>query len=169
MSEEQERRVGRMEPHRWRVVRALAAIDTPATIDQVVDELEDEAATDALAAIDTWDRTHEQLHDVDLPALDEAGLVDFDGGRGLVTVPPEATEQFERAADEATDGTDRGVPWQYLYLLATVVAVGVLALAVVAFVPREPFLATVAMATVVGLFGALALLHLVASRRRRRG
>lgn len=54
----------------------------PVTIDEVVDhvvEREDD--------LTGWSAVHERLYFVDLPALDDAGAIEFDPDSGLVSVP----------------------------------------------------------------------------------
>jgi hypothetical protein len=69
---------------RKRIVGLLDELDTPVTVDQLVDELQ---AVQGPGGPDTatWERLHERLHDEDLPALDRAGLLVFDDEQGLVT------------------------------------------------------------------------------------
>lgn len=105
------------QPQRWRVLDAVASLEEPATIDEIVDELRDRRVeSDPLGDLESWDRTHERLHDVDLPALDAAGLLTFDDDRGVVTVPPAvtggpfataATTEAPGVTDEPTASRDR--------------------------------------------------------------
>lgn len=69
---------------RTRIVLLLERLDTPVTVDQLVDELQRhrEEAEDGL---DEWGNLHERLYDRDLPALDRAGLLTFDENRGVVS------------------------------------------------------------------------------------
>lgn len=94
----------RRQPRRWRILDAVTSVRTPATVDEITDQLHDRRApSDPLAGLESWDRTHQRLHEVDLPALSAAGLLEFDRDRGIVTVPPEAAESgFGPANVEAT-------------------------------------------------------------------
>lgn len=101
----------RRKPRRWRVLDAVTSVRTPATVDEVTDEVHDRRApSDPVAGLESWDRTHQRLHEVDLPALSAAGLIEFDRDRGIVTVPPEAAESgFGPANVEATHLRHDGV------------------------------------------------------------
>lgn len=174
--------VDRLQPRRWRVLAALQRIESPATIDEVTDELyENRAPGDPLAGLESWDRTNQRLHDVDLPALDVVGLVEYDEKRGVVTVPraadPNATgatrpsaavpdagdspgsatgsQAATRGGTESTSGWNQ---WRYRYLAATVVS-ALLLLGTAVLVPAESTVSTAAAVTVAGLFAILSLTH----------
>lgn len=104
MSETHDGAADRRQPRRWRVLDAVTSVATPATVDEITDQLHARRApSDPLAGLESWDRTHQRLHEVDLPALSAAGLLEFDRERGIVTVPPEAAESgFGPANVEAT-------------------------------------------------------------------
>lgn len=63
------------------LVAVLEEVDTPATVDEVADQLIDPG--DRLD-IETWGDVHEHLYRVDLPELDAAGVIEFDAERGIV-------------------------------------------------------------------------------------
>lgn len=181
--------VDRLQPRRWRVLAALQRIESPATIDEVTDELhESRAPGDPLAGLESWDRTNQRLHDVDLPALDVVGLVEYDETRGVVTVPraadpdangsthaadgPDVSDSPEPTTvtgsrDESLDGAgSRGATgsrsdrnrWRYRYLVATVGS-ALLLLGTAMLVPAESTVSTAAAATVAGVFAILSITH----------
>lgn len=98
----------RLQPRRWRVLAALGRVESPATVDEIADQLHQRRApSDPLAGLESWDRVHERLHEVDLPALQMAGLIEYDGERGVVTVPrtaETATGVPDGAAERVPDG-----------------------------------------------------------------
>lgn len=67
----------------------LEEMETPTTVDEVVDHL----IQPANPPIETWADVHERLYEERLPALDESGSIEFDHVRGTVTV-------CERESDE---------------------------------------------------------------------
>ncbi len=64
------------------LLSVLEELTTPVTVDEVVDHL----IHPAEASVETWADVHERLHQERLPALDDAGDIDFDSERGTVTV-----------------------------------------------------------------------------------
>ncbi|SEQ54800.1 hypothetical protein [Natrinema salaciae] len=62
------------------LLSVLDGMNTPATVDEVADEL----VKPARPPIETWATIHEQLHQDRLPALDASGAVEFDETQGLV-------------------------------------------------------------------------------------
>jgi hypothetical protein len=93
---------------RKRIVGLLDELDTPVTVDQLVDELQAVEGPDGPNTA-TWEQLHERLHDEDLPTLDRAGLLVFDDEQGLVTNCGREVPRVERRAETAsppTNGTD---------------------------------------------------------------
>lgn len=62
------------------LLAVLNGMQTPATVDEVTDELIDPARP----SIETWAAVHERLHRERLPALDATGDIEFDEAQGLV-------------------------------------------------------------------------------------
>jgi hypothetical protein len=57
----------------------------PITIDHLVDVMHAwETATGQGETAKSWHDVHHELHSVDLPTLDRAGLVEFDAETGIV-------------------------------------------------------------------------------------
>lgn len=74
----------------------LEEMETPTTVDEVVDHL----IQPANPSIETWADVHERLYEERLPALDESGSVEFDHVRGTVSVcesEPDDTQLVTRA------------------------------------------------------------------------
>lgn len=92
---------------RKRIVGLLDELDTPVTVDQLVDELQ---AVEGPEGPDTatWEQLHERLHDEDLPTLDRAGLLVFDDEQGLVTNCGREIPRMGRRTETAppTNGSD---------------------------------------------------------------
>lgn len=121
---------------RRRIVTLVDRIETPATVDQLVDGLDDGAAgwTAGPTPSQSWEALHERLTDEDLPALDRAGLLTFDADRGIVMQSgsdgrvdvgdaPDSGAVF-RSDDDAT-GERRTTPY---FLGLAVLSLGLLAL-----------------------------------------
>jgi hypothetical protein len=65
------------------LVELVDAMETPVTVDQVVDSVFERRV--ALGPVpDSWHDIHEELYLVDLPRLDSADLIELDEERGLV-------------------------------------------------------------------------------------
>lgn len=153
---------------RKRIVALLDELDTPVTVDQVVDELDATPAQRPVGPDETdWELLHEQLHDEDLPALDRAGLLVFDDERGIVTSPDEAGQSpddattAQSADDDGRDASDSPIPRYFVGF--SVVALGVLA---VTAVDLGPFASVPDVAASTALVLAFSLLSLVAALRQ---
>jgi hypothetical protein len=60
-------------------------LGSPMTIDRLVDAMcAWESASTTGDASKSWHDVHQELHSVDLPTLDRAGLVEFDAAEGIV-------------------------------------------------------------------------------------
>lgn len=110
------------------IVLALNRLDTPVTVDQLVDELVDEDEPGS-----TWEATHERLHEADLPALDRAGLLTFDADRGLVSreadaepVGPSPSRQSQTVR-ESDDGDSAATRAAVGFALASLGVLGAVA------------------------------------------
>lgn len=156
---------------RSRVVRLLQTMETPVTVDRLVDELDAERPSRPASPGEprSWEDLHERLHVEDLPALDRAGLLTFDPERGLVTSRGEGdawrVADREHVRRRSTDGSagasgSRGA-WAVYYLVAAVLSALLLAGEVVALGPFAAVPSTAVAGAVVGLFGLLALLDVV--------
>lgn len=75
------------QPSRYRYLIAVVMdIETTVTIDQLADAMAEwEAAHDA--AEKSWHDVHEELYLVDLPTLDNVGVLEFDADAGIVARP----------------------------------------------------------------------------------
>lgn len=82
-SDDSEPNAGRR--RRQHIITVLDELDTPITIDQLTDHIVDWEA-ERFDTQSSPERQHirEELHQVDLPALDERGLVEFNQAEGLV-------------------------------------------------------------------------------------
>lgn len=69
----------------------LEEMQLPATVDEVTDQLIEPAQP----PLETWATVHERLHRTRLPALDDAGEIEFDDAQGIV----------ERSEPRAEDGS----------------------------------------------------------------
>jgi len=153
---------------RKRIVELLDDLDTPVTVDQLVDELDSMPGQRPVGPDETaWERRHEQLHDEDLPALDRAGLLVFDDERGLVT---SQGEEFPSRADAAptqsadADGADAGgQPFPRYFVGLSVVSLGVLAATVSNL---GPFASAPDVAVSTALVLGFSLLSLVTALRQ---
>ncbi|QLG29724.1 hypothetical protein HUG10_19150 (plasmid) [Halorarum halophilum] len=161
---------GEIADRRTRVVRLLETMETPVTVDRIVDELEADrrAGPGTPAYPRSWEDLHEALHDEDLPVLDSAGLLVFDAERGLVTRRGEGgARQFARRdpAPPRTTG-DGGPPsvgadqnqWAAYYFGVAVLSMLLLGAEVAALGPFAGLPATVVSGAVVCLFALLASL-----------
>lgn len=111
------------------LVPVLEELDTPVTVDEVTDQL---VHPSNAVDVEAWGDIHEQLYQDELPALCDAGLVDFDTTRGTVELSDD--QEASSSRDVLTVRT-----------VATAVSVGLVA-ALLLLVP-----ATVATAASVGL------------------
>ncbi|GAB7020449.1 hypothetical protein [Halostagnicola bangensis] len=74
------------------LLSVLEELTTPVTVDEVVDSL----VHPADPSVNTWADVHERLHQERLPALDDAGDIDFDPERGTITAlgPDQPNDQL---------------------------------------------------------------------------
>lgn len=163
---------GEIADRRKRIVLTLEAIETPVTVDQLADELEDTGPSPVggIGRDRSWADLHERLHEEDLPALDGAGLIVFDVDRGLVSrrgadenrygLEGKPTADRRSATIPADAGADRG-DWAAYYLGGVVLSTLLLAGIVTSFGPLARVSPTVASGSIVGLFGLLAILDAV--------
>lgn len=172
---------GETADRRKRIVVVLETMETPVTVDQLVDELE---ASQRSPASDrgrnwSWEDVHEYLHDEDLPALDRAGLLVFDAERGLVTRHGERESRYlveggptERGSTDreptaasrsggTTDRDDDRNDWAAYYLGAVVLSALLLAGIVTSQGPLSGLSPAAASVWTICLFGLLALLDVV--------
>ncbi|WP_449405210.1 hypothetical protein [Halobellus captivus] len=109
-------------------------MDERVTVDQIVDGLRDEPERrpDQPGKARTWEDLHRQLHDEDLPALDQAGLITFDTDRGVV-IRHTASESQYTARDRKVKPKGRGQPdirgasaveVERVFLLLAIISVG---------------------------------------------
>lgn len=125
---------------RQRIVLHVRETESPLTVDELVDELDDPGPG-------SWEEIHRELTEYDLPALDQAGVIQFDADSGLVTdVGVDLNEEMistvvdasptadgtaserdappTRADVAPSDGTDDWSPrWPVYYAALTVVGV----------------------------------------------
>lgn len=81
------------------IVDALETLETPVTVDQLVDALV--ARSDRMGpTLEEWCDLHEELYVVDLPVLDALGTLEYDLERGLVALPAGTLEQSVSTATE---------------------------------------------------------------------
>ena len=88
------------------LVVELDEMSTPATVDEVADQL----ITPANPPVDTWAAVHEQLHQDRLPALDDSGDVVFDETQGIVERPPKARANTQNGVAVASSAVSRTAP-----------------------------------------------------------
>ncbi|MFB6165570.1 MAG: hypothetical protein ABEJ31_10465, partial [Haloarculaceae archaeon] len=145
---------------RQRIVLHLAEMETPVTIDEVVDVLDADPHVryDDPGAPGSWDDLHRELYEFDLPALDDAGVITFDADRGLVAQPDESLvedvlptggepDSDATAAEEGRAST----PWATVYLGLSALALLLLGLVEANVVPVPAESAVGAAGVVVGL------------------
>lgn len=163
---------GEIATRRRRIVLLLETMETPLTIDQLVDELGGQpdasprAGVSASGQPQSWEDLHGFLHDEDLPALDRAGLLVFDADRGLVScrgdgVSPQtatsAPDERRNSRDGPTEAGDERGDWAMYYLGAAILSVLLLAGAVTGFGPFSRLPLTLTSVGMVALFSLLAL------------
>lgn len=106
-------------------------------------------------------RVYVSLYQTHVPKLDDAGIVDYDPDSGLVAL----TQRARRIDGYLED--DESIEWQYLYVGLALLG-GLLLLLTLANVAVFAALGEGLVAlVVVGLFGVLALAHLVSQWRSR--
>ncbi|MDQ2051487.1 hypothetical protein RBH26_13465 [Natronolimnohabitans sp. A-GB9] len=104
------------------LVAILDEMETPATVDEVADQL----INPARPPVETWATVHERLHQHRLPELDATGHIEFDEEQGLVerrTVRSDAASRHS-----SSRSASRGL---LIFLIA--VSVSALALAFLVF------------------------------------
>lgn len=164
---------GEIADRRTRVVTLLETMQTPVTVDRLVDELEADRRTGpgTPAYPRSWEDLHESLHDEDLPALDSAGLLVYDTERGLVSRRGEGGARRLARRDVIPSrttggggppsvGADRN-QWATYYFGVAVLSMLLLGAEVAALGPFAGLPATVVSGTVVCLFALLASLDVV--------
>ncbi|MXV64118.1 hypothetical protein GS429_19020 [Natronorubrum sp. JWXQ-INN-674] len=73
----------------------LAEMQTPATVDEVTDELIEPERP----PVETWAAVHERLHEHRLPELDASDDIQFDASQGIVDCPtPAARIEMQQSA-----------------------------------------------------------------------
>lgn len=166
---------GEIADRRTRVVTLLGTMETPVTVDRLVDEVEADrrAGPGTPASPRSWEDLHESLHDEDLPALDSAGLLVYDAERGLVTRRGEGGARQLARRDPAPPHTaEGGGPpnvgvgadrdrWAVYYLGVAVLSMLLLGAETAAIGPFDGLPATVVPGAVVCLFALLASLDVV--------
>lgn len=106
-------------------------------------------------------RVYTSLHQTHLPALADAGVIDYDRGRGTVELTPQASV----LDDYLARGEKASVPWPTIYLSIAAVGTVATALAAVGVLPAVvPHLAiagvvSVALAVVAGVHSYLVANH----------
>ncbi|QCW04146.1 hypothetical protein FGF80_13265 [Natrinema pallidum] len=100
------------------LVDILDEMRTPATVDEVTDELIEPANP----PIETWALVHERLHRDRLPALDASGAIEFDETQGLIERPTARTGEERRVSPAMLATISIGL----LLVFLTLVSVSVL-------------------------------------------
>jgi hypothetical protein len=149
------------------VVAAVRGSDGPVTVDELADRVVDAerrrrapgATTDGVRLANdggeppAWSDAHERLVVADLPALDDAGYVEFDADRGLVARPGELAVPSTAPVDPVV----QAAPGQRYQLAVVVLGVAAAGVAVEDLVPATWEPAAVSAVAVLGLLAALAL------------
>ncbi|WP_245835327.1 hypothetical protein [Natronolimnobius baerhuensis] len=97
----------------------LEEMQLPATVDEITDEL----ITPAQPPLDTWAGVHERLHQDRLPALAEAGEIEFDETQGVVERSMTQMDEEGTTLSAAVFGT---ISLVLLFALLTLVSVSLL-------------------------------------------
>lgn len=103
----------------------LDEMDTPATVDEVADQL----IHPAQPPVDTWAAVHQRLYERRLPELDAESEIDFDEQQGLVE--RSSPQRAETVVAPAGTGIDTsGIRFAFLALLSLSLLAGVAVVAV---------------------------------------
>ena len=157
---------------RRRIVLHLDGMETPATIDELVDALDEDPRVEfgTPGASGSWEDLHRELYEFDLPALQDAGVITFDADRGLVAQPDESLvdDVLSTGRDPDTDGTDPATgteagtsrSWAVFYLGLSALSLLVLGLIEATVIPLPAESAIGVTGFVLGLFCVLSVVHL---------
>ena len=106
-------------------------------------------------------RVYVSLYQTHVPKLDDAGIVEYDADSGLVTLTQRAS-RIDSYLEE-----DETMQWQLFYVGLALLGGAVLALTLGGVWVFDALSEGLVAVVVVGLFGVLALVHLVYQRRMR--
>lgn len=106
-------------------------------------------------------RVYVSLYQTHVPKLDDAGIVEYDSESGMVAL----TQRAQRI--DSYLGEDDAIQWQLIYVGLAVVGSVLLFLTLADVSVFGALAESVVAAVIVGLFGLLALAHVVYQRRSR--
>ncbi len=106
-------------------------------------------------------RVYVSLYQTHVPKLDDAGIVDYDADSGMVTLTRQARRIDGYLEEEET------IRWQYLYVGLALFGGALLVAALANVWVFGALSESIVAVLVVGLFGVLALAHLVTQWRAR--
>ncbi|MDG5776945.1 hypothetical protein VB773_13160 [Haloarculaceae archaeon H-GB2-1] len=143
-------------PYRQRLLRTLASFDGPVTVDRLADYFA--ASEPSIEPHADWATVHQQLHEVDFPALDSGGMIHFDRKRGLVDLTREGqiVSSPLSVAVESDGDAPRPKVWRRRYTLTT--ALAVVLFASVAVGQTSSVAAGTLTVTLFGLVGAVQMI-----------
>lgn len=153
---------------RRRIVLHLDGMETPVTVDELVDALDEDPGVEFGTPGDTasWQDLHRELYEFDLPALHDAGVITFDPDRGLVAQPDESllddvlSTGREPAGDASEPATETSPSWAVFYLGLSSLSLIVLGLIEANVLPLGPGSAVGVSGLALGLFCLLSVVHL---------
>ncbi|GAB3036103.1 DUF7344 domain-containing protein [Natronobiforma cellulositropha] len=148
---------------RREVLSYLLETDDTVTLGELAEQIaawENDTEINALSS-DQRKRVYVALYQTHLPKMDDAGIIDYDQDRGLITLADNA-DLLMMYLDSDTHQQDR---WDRWYAALSVVGAGLVA-GTYLNVPPTSFVPTVAVtALVVGAFLAVSLVHVFVNHR----
>lgn len=148
---------------RREVLAYLVETDDTVTLGELAEQIaawENETTVNALSS-DQRKRVYVALYQTHLPKMDDAGIVEYDQDRGLITL----SDNADLLMTYLEQDTSQPRRWDIWYAMVSVTGTAAIVAAVVGLPPATTVPVTGLAAGVVGLFLVLSILHVMASRR----
>ena len=152
---------------RREVLRVLLDRDETVTLGDLAEQIaawENDTTVNALNS-DQRKRVYVALYQTHLPKMDDAGIIDYDQDRGLITLSDNA-DLLLMYLDSDSHRQDR---WDRWYALTSVFCAGILALAAFGVPPLNGVSLAVLSTVVVLAFVCLSSVHLLVNHRVEQG